>query len=121
VFNPNDPIGKQAKEYTTKMLLDKEADFEIIHRGPKLLFAVVCQGETCINEELVRQGLAVVDPKFKNTPYGITLISLQRNARKKKVGMWGKKNGNFSLKAQGGARQDKQSVIIKPKKPLITF
>jgi len=121
VIQPGKSMAEQANKYTTEMLLGKEATFEVVDSGPEYFFAVVTQGETIINDELVRQGYAWVVPRYQNTPYGIKLTSIQANAKKKGAGVWADKNGKLPLRATGTAQENKQNILIKPRKPLFTF
>ncbi len=121
VNRPSHPLGKRAEEYSREMLLGREATFREIKSTPKFLAAVVSQDETVINEELVRMGLAWVDPAIKHTPYGLTLLTIQGNAMKQKVGIWDK-NKKWPVEAVGRAGEGgNKGIAVMPRKPLLTF
>ena len=55
------------------------------------LLRYVYAGETFVNAELVRQGLAYAFPLPPDTQYSSLFENLERDARKKKLGMWAQK------------------------------
>lgn len=79
-------FGYQAKQATAKLCFDKEVRIKKSGEdqyGRTLAFVYV--GEICVNEELLKQGMAW---HYRHYNHGPGLLRLENEARKVKVGLW---------------------------------
>jgi micrococcal nuclease len=87
-----EPFGKEAAEANRRLVEGKtvrlELDVEKYDRYRRLL-AYVYVDDTMINAELVRQGYAQVATYPPNVKYQELFLTLQREAREAKRGLWG--------------------------------
>ncbi len=85
------PWGKRARDFTRKMVLGKivrlETDVRVRDRYGRLL-AYVWIGDKMLNEELLREGLAVLLTIPPDVRYVERFKRTQEEARKKKKGFW---------------------------------
>lgn len=80
------PFGDRAKQATAGLCFNKTVRVEktgLDRYGRTLAFVYV--GDTCLNEELLKQGMAW---HFKRYNSDSTLANLENQARKMKVGLW---------------------------------
>jgi len=86
--------GKEAKAYLTDRILGKEVrlEYDLDRKdryGRTLAYAYLRDG-TFINAELISEGYAMVLTIPPNVRYAEDFVRHQRQARKKKKGLWGK-------------------------------
>jgi len=123
------PFYQQAKELNQKLVEGKEIRIEFdVQRKDKYgrLLAYVYVGETFVNAELVRNGLAnlyTVPPNVKHSDY---FLKLQSEAKEKKLGIWSedKKPEKNYLARKGSKRFHRPSctvILSAPQKDLIIF
>ena len=123
------PFYQQAKERNQKLVEGKEVRIEFdVQRKDKYgrLLAYVYVGETFVNAELVRNGLAnlyTVPPNVKHSDY---FLKLQSEAKEKKLGIWSedKKPEKNYLARKGSKRFHRPSctvILSAPQKDLIIF
>ena len=82
----NQDFGYQAKQATAKLCFNKEVRVKKTGEdkyGRTLAFVYV--GEVCVNEELLKQGMAWHYKYYNHDP---GLARLENEAREKKVGIW---------------------------------
>lgn len=89
---PVQPYGKEASDYTKKMLLDKEVTLEFdvgkTDRYGRLL-AYVYIGDEMFNETLLREGYARLMTVPPNVKYADRFVAIQKEARETGAGLWG--------------------------------
>ena len=123
------PFYLEAKELNQKLVESKEIRIEFdLQRKDKYgrTLAYVYVGETFVNAELVRNGLAnlyTVPPNVKHTEY---FLKLQSEAKEKKLGIWSedKKPEKNYLARKGSKRFHRPSctvILSAPQKDLIIF
>jgi len=123
------PFYREAKELNQKLVEGKEIRIEFdLQKKDKYgrLLAYVYAGETFVNAELVRNGLAnlyTVPPNVKHTDY---FLKLQSEAKEKKLGIWSeaKKPEKNYLARQGSQRFHRPTctvILSAPQKDLIIF
>lgn len=123
------PFYREAKELNQKLVEAKEIRIEFdVQKKDKYgrLLGYVYVGETFVNAELVRNGLAnlyTVPPNVKHTDY---LLKLQSEAKEKKLGIWSetKKPEKNYLARKGSKRFHRPSctvILSAPQKDLIIF
>src|SRR4030065_1778765 len=123
------PFYLEAKELNQKLIESKEIRIEFdLQRKDKYgrTLAYVYVGETFVNAELVRNGLAnlyTVPPNVKHTEY---FLKLQSEAKEKKLGIWSeaKKPEKNYLARRGSKRFHRPSctvILSAPQKDLIIF
>ncbi|EQB63687.1 MAG: Nuclease (SNase protein) [candidate division Zixibacteria bacterium RBG-1] len=123
------PFYLEAKELNQKLVESKEIRIEFdLQRKDKYgrTLAYVYVGETFVNAELVRNGLAnlyTVPPNVKHTEY---FLKLQSEAKEKKLGIWSeaKKPEKNYLARRGSKRFHRPSctvILSAPQKDLIIF
>lgn len=123
------PFYQRAKELNQKLVEGKEIRIEFdVQRKDKYgrLLAYVYVGETFVNAELVRNGLAnlyTVPPNVKHSDY---FLKLQSEAKEKKLGIWSeaKKPEKNYLARKGSKRFHRPSctvILSAPRKDLIIF
>ena len=84
------PFGKKAKQFTSELLFGKVVDVEpvaIDRYGRTVAFVRV--ESVCINEELIKEGLAWVYLRYCKLPSCIEWQSLELAAQTQKRGLWG--------------------------------
>lgn len=88
---PGECFGNEATEANSRLAAGKrvllETDIQTHDRYGRLL-AYVWLGDTLINEELVRQGIATVTTYAPNVKYTDRFLEAQKEAREKKLGLW---------------------------------
>ena len=94
---PNSPVeayGKEASEYTKKMLTGKtvylEKDAGDTDKYGRLLRYVYTEDGKMFNEVLVQEGYAQVMTIQPNVKYQERFVQAQRQAREGKKGLWNK-------------------------------
>jgi micrococcal nuclease len=78
--------GQKAKQYTSSLCFQKQVRVETIGKdryGRTLAFVYV--GNTCINKELLKAGMAWHFKKYNNSG---ELGRLENSTRSKKIGLW---------------------------------
>ncbi|TJY66053.1 nuclease [Sphingobacterium alkalisoli] len=85
--------AKEAKEYvrfkTEHQWVRLEFDVQSVDRYKRQLAYIYLEDNTFLNATLVEQGYAVVDTYPPNVKYAELFTNLQKQARKKKRGLWG--------------------------------
>lgn len=83
-------FGTEATEFATQLLLGKKVRVETMHTDQYgRTVGVVSVGRKMLNRELVRVGYAWVYPAYcKKQPLCAELSSLEKQAKKKKIGLW---------------------------------
>ena len=88
---PVEPFGPEASEFTKKLLEGKQVELEFdvdkYDRYNRLLAYVYVDG-IFLNEELVRQGLAVISTFPPNVKYVEIYEAAQKYARENRLGIW---------------------------------
>ena len=89
---PGEPLGDEAREFNQKLVLDRWLNLELAensrdHYG-RLLAYVFLEDGTFVNGELVQQGYAHLTRRQPRVHYWERLLNLQRQALKKKKGIW---------------------------------
>lgn len=94
--DPRKPVeyfGKEAAEYNRKLVEKKKVrlEFDVQERDKynRLLAYVYLPDGTFVNAELVKQGYARVATYPPNVKYQDLFLKLEREAREKKIGLWG--------------------------------
>lgn len=91
IYDPQ-PFSLEATEYNRKLVQGKtirvEFDLEKQDKYGRLL-GYCFVGDTFINAKLIQEGLAVLYTYPPNVKYVDKFVSLQRQARAKKQGLWG--------------------------------
>jgi len=86
--------GKEAKEFSTKFLLNKmvRLDFDVnkYDQYMRLLAYVYLEDGTFVNEYLVKNGYAMVMTVPPNVKFSELFLKCQQEAREKNRGLWGK-------------------------------
>lgn len=86
--------GQESKNYLTRLILDKEVrleyDADPKDRYGRTLAYVYLRDGTFVNAELVKRGYAMVMTVPPNVKYADEFVELQREAREKQRGLWGK-------------------------------
>jgi micrococcal nuclease len=92
---PLEYYGKEASEFAKKMLEGKrirvEMDIQHRDRYGRLLAYVYLEDGTFFNAELVKEGYSQVATYPRNVKYEELFISLQKEARENKKGLWKEK------------------------------
>lgn len=79
--------GKNAKRYASDLCFGKKVRIEgSKYDRYKRLIAVIYVGDTCINQAMVKGGYAW---HFKKYSKDMVYDSLQMNAERRKIGLWG--------------------------------
>jgi len=85
-------FGPEARVFNRKLVFEKRVRLEIDREEQdqynRLLAYVFLEDGTFVNAELVRGGYAYCLFKRPNTKYDAQLLGLQREAMKKRVGLW---------------------------------
>jgi micrococcal nuclease len=96
--HPGKPVeyfGKEASEFTERMLEDKkvrlEMDVQERDKYGRLLAYVYLEDSTFVNAELLKQGYAQVATYPPNVKYVELFVKLQKEARENKRGLWKEK------------------------------
>jgi micrococcal nuclease len=89
---PAEPYGDEAQRFNQKLVLGRWLDLELAedfrdHYG-RLLAYVFLEDGTFVNGELVQQGYAHLIGRQSKVRYWERLLNLQRQALKKKKGIW---------------------------------
>ena len=87
-----EPFAEAASEANRALVEGRRVRLEYdtrTHDKYDRLLAYVYVGDTCINAELLRRGLARVLILPPNTHHADAFAALQRQAREQRVGMWG--------------------------------
>jgi endonuclease YncB( thermonuclease family) len=89
---PGEPLGDEARAFNQKLVLDRWLNLELAensrdHYG-RLLAYVFLEDGTFVNGELVQQGYAHLTRRQPRVHYWERLLNLQRQALKKKKGIW---------------------------------
>jgi len=85
-------FGKRAKQFTSSLVFARRVRVEVVDRdryGRVIgwVYVVGPRGnELCVNEELIKAGLAWVYRKYCRNP---GLLALEREAKKDRRGLWG--------------------------------
>ncbi|MEI6125037.1 MAG: thermonuclease family protein [Pseudomonadota bacterium] len=86
-------FGEKAKKFTSDLVVGKVVRVEyagaITYEKPVALIYI---NTTCLNQELVRSGLAWVSPKYCKRKTCEKWRTLERLARKKRIGLWSQPN-----------------------------
>jgi micrococcal nuclease len=88
---PVQPFGKEASAFTKQLVEGQEVrlEFDVQLRDKyRRLLAYVHIGEQMLNAELVRQGYAQVATFPPNVKYQEAFLTLQREAREARRGLW---------------------------------
>jgi endonuclease YncB( thermonuclease family) len=87
-------FGPQATLFTQQFILRKKAKVEVVNTDRYgRTVGLVSSGGKLLNRELVRAGYAWIYPAYcKKQPLCNELIKLEEKARKRKVGLWQKRN-----------------------------
>jgi micrococcal nuclease len=88
---PVQPYGKEARDYTKKMLLNKEVRLEFdVGRTDRYgrLLAYVYLGDEMFNETLLREGYARLMTVSPNVKYADRFVAIQKEAREAGAGLW---------------------------------
>lgn len=95
---PNSPVeyyGKEASDYTKSLIEGKnirlEFDVEDRDKYNRLLAYVYLEDGRMLNEVLIGEGYAQLMTVPPNVKYSEKFVSLQKEARKEKKGLWNKK------------------------------
>ncbi len=73
-------------KYFPQKILKVQQMYHVAFRDNKcILFA---QGERTLSELLLREGLAVVKPKFKDEEYRTIFLNAQKSAKREQKGIW---------------------------------
>lgn len=123
------PFYQEAKDLNQKLVEGKEIRIEFdVQKKDKYgrTLAYVYVGETFVNAELIRNGLAnlyTIPPNVKHTDY---FLKLQSEAKEKKLGIWSeaKKPEKNYLARQGSKRFHRPTctvILSAPQKDLIIF
>jgi endonuclease YncB( thermonuclease family) len=86
-------FGTKAKKLTSTLVFSKAVDVEPVTRdryGRTVAFVRV--GDTLVNEELIRQGLAWVFTRYCDRPICLEWKRLEAEAREKKRRLWSMPN-----------------------------
>ena len=86
-------FGIRAKSFTARMLLRKQVEFKMLDRDRydrEVGLAYV--GGKCVNEELVRAGLAWVYEAYCRQDFCDRWSRLQQKAKEQRLGLWRMKN-----------------------------
>ncbi|HHS14140.1 MAG TPA: hypothetical protein ENN03_10300 [bacterium] len=88
-------FGKEAGEFTRRLAEGKRVrivtDVQERDRYGRLLAYVFLEDGTFLNAELLKQGYATVSTHPPNVKYVKLFRKLERQARKKGIGLWGKR------------------------------
>ena len=86
-------FGRESTLYLAKLALGKfvrlEYDMQKYDRYGRTVAYVFLKDNTFINAELIKEGCAVVMTVPPNVKYADLYVKLQKNARKRKAGLWG--------------------------------
>ena len=86
--------GEESKKYLTRLILDKEVrleyDADPKDRYGRTLAYVYLRDGTFVNAELVKRGYAMVMTVPPNVKHAEEFVELQREAREKQKGLWGR-------------------------------
>lgn len=86
------PYGIQAKNYLSKLVLNKKVRLEYDVRRKdqygRTLAYVYLENGLFVNADLVKKGYAVVQTVSPNVKYAERFYLLQQEARTKKLGLW---------------------------------
>ncbi len=82
------PLGKQALEFTSKMVLDRKVRIQVQDRESplRIVGSVVLPDGSLLNHKLVQNGLATWDRKA--APNDIKLQTLEDSAKELNLGIW---------------------------------
>ncbi len=89
---PVQPYGKEASDFTKKMLLNKEVTLKFdVGRTDKYgrLLAYVYLGNEMFNETLLKEGYARLMTVPPNVKYADRFVAIQKEAREAGKGLWG--------------------------------
>ncbi len=90
---PDQLYGKEAKQYLSKLIKNKKVDINEIDRDYYCRpVALIYNKNVCVNEELIKNGLAWVYPKYCKKDFCKEWEKYQEIAKKKKLGLWSLKN-----------------------------
>ncbi len=82
-------FGMKAKKFTANMVFNKSLTVipkEIDKYGK--IVGIIYIGQKCLNEELVKNGLAWVYKKYCSEPFCDKWLKLEKEARENKFGLW---------------------------------
>jgi len=85
------PYGKEATAFNRKLVQGKEVQLEYdteIEDDYGRLLAYVRIDSVLVNEELVKEGLALVDVRMPNVKYQKDLLRSQKKAKTQEIGIW---------------------------------
>ena len=91
---PVEPFGKEAAEFTKRMVEGKLVRLEFDQHAPKedkhsRIFAYVfLQNGTFLNAEIIRQGYGFVVRSIPPLKYEFEFVQLELSARKNRAGLW---------------------------------
>lgn len=87
-------FGKEAKAFLSRLLSEKkvrlEYDIEKYDRYRRTLAYAYLEDGTFVNAELLKRGYAMVLTVPPNVRYAGDFVQMQREARRKRVGLWRK-------------------------------
>ncbi len=90
-----EPWGTRAQQYLSLKVIRKEVriEYDVVVPAPdgKARWAYVWLGDTLLNEDMLRQGHAVLDTRPPNVKHSERLQAAQREAREKQRGIWNPK------------------------------
>jgi len=82
-------FGQKAKKFTSDMVFGKDVKVSSYGTGKYgRTIGVVYFGQKCLNEELVRSGLAWVYKKYCSESFCNNWLQLEQEARENKLGLW---------------------------------
>ena len=82
-------FGHKAKKFTSSMIFNQRVKVITYSTGKYgRTIGVVYLGNQCLNEELVKNGLAWVYKKYCSESFCNHWLQLEKNARKNKLGLW---------------------------------
>jgi len=126
---PAEPFGYEAAELNRRMVLGKfvrlEPDQQSHDQYGRLLAYVFLADGTCINQKMIREGLAYCLPQPPNLKYEDRLLEIQRLAMSTRKGIWpqwknrhervigNKRSRRFhSVNCSFGEKTEKRNLVI---------
>jgi len=113
------PFGKEAEEFLANMILNKRVEVKEKGNskdGNMLADVYVLKGyKRCVNEELLRNGLAWCDPKSSPSP---KMSSIEKLARQEKRGLWADSNAipPWEYKKSNANKEENDKVAMEKQK-----
>jgi micrococcal nuclease len=117
-------MGKDASEFNRKLVEGKDVRLEYdVQRTDKYgrTLAYIYLGDLFVNAELVKQGYAQIMTIPPNVKYQELFLSLQRDAREVKAGLWNDQAAaDWDLKTQANASELASAISSDSKQYYIT-